>query len=36
MRDLNEDILLHQDMGIGPKLIDFERRIEYDTLAKKQ
>lgn len=35
MRDLNEDILLHQDMGIGPKLIDFERRIEYDTLAKE-
>ena len=35
MRDLNEDVLLHQDMGIGPKLIDFERRIEYDTLAKE-
>lgn len=35
MSDLNEDILLHQDMGIGPKLIDFERRIEYDTLAKE-
>ncbi len=35
MRDLNESILLHQELGIGPKLIDFERRIEYDTLAKE-
>ncbi len=35
MRDLNQSILLHQELGIGPKLIDFERRIEYDTLAKE-
>ena len=35
MRDLNENILLHQDIGIGPKLIDCQRRIEYDTLPKE-
>ena len=32
--DLNDNILLHQDIGIGPKYIDYERRIEYNTLAK--
>ena len=35
MRDLSENILLHQDIGIGPKLIDFQRRIQYDTLPKE-
>ena len=34
MQDLNDTILLHQDIGIGPKVIDYERRIEYNTLAK--
>ncbi len=34
MQDLNESILLHQDIGIGPKYIDYERRIQYNTLAK--
>ena len=34
MQDLNDNILLHQDIGIGPKYIDYERRIEYNTLAK--
>ncbi len=34
MKDLNDSILLHQDIGIGPKYIDYERRIEYNTLAK--
>ncbi len=33
-QDINETILLHQDIGIGPKYIDYERKIEYNTLAK--
>ena len=35
MQDLNEPILLHQDLGFGPKYIDAKRRIEYNTLAKE-
>lgn len=35
VQDLNENILLHQDMGFGPKVIDYERKIEYNTLAKE-
>lgn len=34
-RDLNESILLHQDIGFGPKYINYERQIEYNTLAKE-
>lgn len=34
LMDLNDNILLHQDIGIGPKYIDYERKIEYNTLAK--
>ncbi len=35
LQDLNGPILLHQDIGFGPKLIDSERKIEYNTLAKE-
>jgi len=35
MQDLNENIILHQDIGIGPKYINHERQIEYNTLAKE-
>ena len=35
MQDLNKNILLHQDLGIGPKYINNERNIEYNTLAKE-
>ena len=35
MQDLNESILLHQDIGFGPKYINYERKIEYSTLAKE-
>ena len=35
MRDLNDPILFHQDIGLGPKFIDEERKIEYNTLAKE-
>lgn len=35
LQDLKENILLHQDIGLGPKYINYERRIEYNTLAKE-
>ncbi len=35
LRDLNDNILLHQDLGIGPKYINYERKIEYSTLARE-
>lgn len=35
MQDLNEQILLDQDMGFGPKYINFKRKIEYNTIAKE-
>ncbi len=35
VQDLNQNILLHQDMGFGPKYINYERKIEYNTLAKE-
>lgn len=35
LQDLNQTILLHQDLGFGPKVIDYERKIEYTTLAKE-
>ena len=35
LQDLNQSILLHQDMGFGPKYINYERSIEYNTLAKE-
>ena len=34
-QDLNNKILLHQDIGIGPQYIDSDKRIEYSTLAKE-
>lgn len=36
MRDLNQDpILLHQDLGLGPKYINYEDGETYTTLAKE-
>ena len=35
MQDLNQNILLHQDIGLGPKYINYKRKIEYNTLAKE-
>ena len=35
MRDLNEPILFHETLGIGPKYINTEKRITYNTLAKE-
>lgn len=34
-QDLNDSILIHQDLGFGPKFIDNVNRIEYPTLAKE-
>ena len=34
LNDLKQNILLHQDMGIGVKYIDYEKQIQYDTLSK--
>ena len=33
-RDLNENIILHQDFGFGPKYIDGETKVTFSTLAK--
>ena len=35
MQDLNKDILLHQDLGLGPKYINYKRNIQYFTLARE-
>lgn len=35
LQDLNDSIILHQDLGFGPKYINPEMRIEYSTLAKE-
>ena len=32
--DLKQDILLHQQMGIGVKYIDYDKQIKYDTISK--
>ena len=34
LMDLNKKVLLHQDIGIGTKFVDYDRCIEYDTLSK--
>lgn len=34
-KDLNDNILLHQDIGFGPHYINYERKIEYTTAAKE-
>ena len=35
MLDLNDNILIHSELGLGPKYINYERRITYNTLAKE-
>ena len=35
MQDLNENIILHQDLGFGPKYVNPEMKVEYTTLAKE-
>ena len=35
MLDLNDNILIHSELGLGPKYINYARRITYNTLAKE-
>ncbi len=35
LMDLNSNMLLHQTLGIGPKYINYDRRIEYSTTARE-
>ena len=35
LMDLNSNMLLHQEIGIGPKYINFDKRIEYSTTARE-
>lgn len=35
MMDLKDSIMLDQDLGIGPKFIDYVRKIEFNTMAKE-
>ena len=35
LQDLNDNIILHQDLGFGPKYINSDKKIEYTTLAKE-
>ena len=34
-QDLNDLVLVHQDLGFGPKYIDIKNKIEFPTLAKE-
>lgn len=35
LMDLSENILLHQEIGLGPEYINYDRRIKYSTSAKQ-
>ena len=35
LQDLNQKILLHPELGIGVKYIDYDLQIKYDTLSKR-
>lgn len=35
LKDLNDNIILHQDIGFGPKFIDSQKKITYNTIAKE-
>lgn len=34
MKDINEEILIDRDLGLGPMWVDSEHRLKYPTLAK--
>ncbi len=34
LKDLNNPVLLHQDLGLGPNYVDYEKRLSYETVAK--
>lgn len=35
MLDLNDNIMIHPSIGLGPKYINYDRKIQYNTLAKE-
>ena len=35
LRDLNDSIILHQEIGLGPKYINSDTKLEYNTIAKE-
>ncbi|NLY60673.1 MAG: helicase-exonuclease AddAB subunit AddA [Clostridiales bacterium] len=35
LMDTTRNILFHQDLGLGPDYVDYDRRITYSTLAKQ-
>lgn len=35
VQDLNNQILLHQDLGLGASFIDSDRKLQYSTFAKE-
>lgn len=34
LRDINADVLMHKDLGLGPKFVDLKLRTYRDTIAK--
>lgn len=34
LMDLNKNLLLHQELGLGVKYIDYDKQVQYDTLSK--
>ncbi len=34
LMDLNKSVLMHRNLGLGPQLVDAEKRIAYPTVAK--
>jgi len=34
LMDLKQNILIHNEIGLGTKYIDYDKQIEYDTLSK--
>ncbi len=34
LMDLNKNVLLHQELGIGVKYINYDKQVQYDTLSK--
>jgi len=35
VQDLNNQILLHQDLGLGANFVDSDKKLQYSTLAKE-
>jgi len=35
LQDMNKSILLHQEMGIGPDVVDYKKRLSWSSAAKE-